>query len=125
MTNTIQPQELRVGNLVLIDGVPKSVIEISIHGVCYVDDIKLFETYGNISPIPITEEILIKAGFEKSFGTNWEYERSIGAIKMYCLWNTEWYFELGGIYLGDHPKYLHQLQNIYYSLLGKELEIKL
>lgn len=119
----IQPNELRLGNQILIDGKIFPVVELQTHGVVYVDEIKLIEPYSKVEPITLTGEILLKCGFMTSSDTNWEFELNVSALKMYCRWNTEWYFELGGIYLGAKPKYLHELQNLYYAILGSELTI--
>jgi hypothetical protein len=80
-------------------------------------------------PIHLTEEWLLKFGFEKKdveigYGINdimVEYELDGYSFtqdntgKWYLLhynWNTE------------HFKYVHQLQNLYFALTGEELTIK-
>lgn len=79
-----------------------------------------------ISPVPISEDILFKCGFvESTIRTDFKLKLRICAINLYCRFNTEWYFELEGIYLGSTPKYLHQLQNLYFALTGKELDVKI
>ena len=77
-------------------------------------------------PIPLTPEILEKAGFELTNPLNIE--------------NANTYFKEGlnefisyhgeGICIYESTKkrvikYLHQLQNLYYALTGEELEISL
>lgn len=75
-----------------------------------------------------TEEMLLKCGFKKFnrlINESWEYSLNIQALKLYARQNSgTWYFEFGGIYLGDMIKYVHELQNFSFSF-GKELEIKL
>ena len=80
-------------------------------------------------PIPLTEEILLKCGFKyveyfNSFGTK-EYGYKLGILtirqslektKYLYDYNNDLYVEL---------KSLHQLQNIYFFLMGQELEINL
>jgi hypothetical protein len=80
-------------------------------------------------PISLTEEILFKCGFNKIYVTDPQLENS----------QSKWYiddleifkFEDNHEYLffsfGQDFKiiYLHQLQNLYFELTGKELEIKL
>lgn len=94
-----------------------------------------------ISPIPITADILVKSGFaEVNTGTSWAgYSKSFGNSNQYQI---DFFFglniedsgleirgnsEFGNyetlIYL-PHIKYVHQLQNIHYSITGQELEIK-
>jgi hypothetical protein len=77
------------------------------------------------SPIPLTEELLVKMGFEKNGYGYWTH--------------TKEYFELGenggGEYCnsincfeysnGKNIKYVHQLQNLYFALTGEELKINL
>lgn len=71
-------------------------------------------------PIELSEEWLVKVGASKSF-ENWQYTIPVGAITLHFRCNTEWYSELGGIYLGSKIRYVHQLQNLYYALTGNEL----
>jgi hypothetical protein len=125
----IKSNELRVGNYLLFDGLPNRVA--SIHS----DDTMRFYTgqsekthgcYGmedeRINPVPLTPDILEKAG-AKNDGR--EFILNVGALKMKFRYNTEWYSELGEIYLGSHVQYLHQLQNLRFAITGNELEINL
>ena len=76
-------------------------------------------------PIKLTSEILEKCG---ATGTNnsWQLQLSFGAVDLYFRFHSGIpYSELGGIYLGDKIKYLHQLQNLFTSLLNRPLKIKL
>lgn len=102
---------LRIGNMVLFDGVPVRIESI--------------DTWLNdYHPIALSDDLLKRCGQEYvREDKNWEYQIIVGAIKWYFRWNTEWYSELGGIYLGSHIQYLHQVQNIYYDLTDKELTI--
>lgn len=78
-----------------------------------------------IQPIPLTEELLVKAGFKKHLDTifiHWSKEGGMFEISTrepngsYGLWvnGTIGCFQ-----------YLHQLQNLYFALTGTELTIKL
>jgi hypothetical protein len=69
------------------------------------------------APIKITEEIMFAAGFEKFYG--WDdmifFRRNeIEIEKVYE----------GFLFNGHYITTLHQLQNLYYSITGEELEIK-
>lgn len=131
----IDTKELRRGNLIFAsedeNGNPEpcKVFEIYEDGIKWGmpnDDRGGNSTcYKYLDPIPLTPEWLEKAG-EKYSGEdkNWEYEIRVGALKWYFRWNTEWYSELGGIYMGSRVQYLHQGQNIYYDFTGQELTIK-
>jgi hypothetical protein len=69
-----------------------------------------------IDPIPLTEEWLLKYGFEPILN-------GAGYIKN----NTEIGFNHNGFYIitsGFKIESVHQLQNLYFGLTGEELEIK-
>jgi hypothetical protein len=77
------------------------------------------------TPIPLTEEWLMRMGFEK---------RENGWNKLdICDEFCDLYYEyLSGVHLCvggqhiclPHIKFVHQIQNIYHALTGEELEIK-
>jgi hypothetical protein len=70
-------------------------------------------------PIPLTEEWLLKFGFEKVSG--WDYYK--GWIKDYVELECDCY---GFDYVNNidkEVKHVHQLQNLYFALTGKELEL--
>lgn len=129
----MKPQELRVGNLVNYKGKVVKVEQITKHKIGY--HTKPNETRMNyaklceVEPIPITEELLLKIGFKK--------ENEYIAVKpdKSCLVHFPNHFITGGYFviaiarlpgmLSKIPvKHLHQLQNAYYLVTGKELEIK-
>lgn len=139
----IQANELRIGNWVLDDeGTICKVCRVQsprftayngveyIHVYIQIKD-RYFETQ-YVDPIPLTEEILLKCGFELG-AYNWYMlmfkNKNIKInIKsnMLCI---ESYYD-GEIkssmqILGLEKKKLHQLQNLYFALTGTELEIKL
>lgn len=81
----------------------------------------------NISPIPLTPEILEKAGFVKVVDDIipcWRLETNDGN-------SIEWHEdnsvligrECSGAYNMPEVKYLHHLMNLYHSLTGQELTI--
>jgi hypothetical protein len=84
--------------------------------VCYYGDY-YSEEYENLKPIPLTEEWLVRFGAEKR---SLHYYKLNGII--ICV--QDFFFEcyLGGINV--HIKYVHQLQNLYYTLTNKHLTIK-
>jgi len=72
------------------------------------------------SPIPLTEEWLFKFGFEKG---NLEY-----FIHENVRINFDLQFEFKGVNnlnFGTNLEYVHQLQNLYFALTGKELEVRM
>lgn len=80
-------------------------------------------------PIPLTEDILLKAGFRKrkmsGYDTHFIYSLFIGgeAIDITAIYNANFSIMLHGVARG--VKYLHRLQNIIKIVTGNELEINL
>ena len=79
------------------------------------DSINMFAS--KINPIPLTEEWLLKFGFVEEFENKF-YKNSL-AIEVFeneCI-----------VYLGDFVdlaiKYVHDLQNLYFSITREELEL--
>jgi len=114
----IQSNELRIGNIV---GRYSNIMEVSGLGNERADLILLQPNtrvswcmlYSDLSGIPLSEEILLKAGFEKYgiwFRIN-NFNISIGHNIAFEKWVTPY----------KSPRYLHQLQNLYFALTGQEL----
>lgn len=126
--------ELRIGSLVEYNGYIMSVY--SIIGAYPRKDprfdnkvlIDLFDgaglltaTMGEIKPIPLTEEWLLKFGAKKS---GIEYKLKASALEVTIRINAgHVYCEFGNVYLGGRIQYVHELQNLVYSLCGKELKL--
>jgi len=139
----MKPQELRIGNLVCYNGKVVKVKQITKHKIGY--HTKPNETRMNyarlcdIEPIPITEELLLKIGFKRDrngYFSHKEYndELSIRFSPIYTFieyanlhFNPEDVTETnyGSSLEFPNTLHLHTLQNIWYLLTGKELEIKL
>lgn len=122
------PEELRIGNWVNVghfdaNSKVKAVFEGKI--IC---GIVTWDTESElVNPIPLTPEILEKCGF------NLEAQRqSIYIKKRLKLWmgHTGCIAYLKhedndtSFWIGD-CKYLHQLQNLFFCLVGEELKVKL
>lgn len=76
----------------------------------------------NYRPIPLTEEVLLKCGFEfDEYGYTHFDTRTL--FNKYTV-DGVLHFLIGNVSL-DNMKYLHQLQNLYYHLTQKELNIEL
>lgn len=122
----MKTNELRIGNWILYNDLYCKII-----GIYKEDNEVIIEYYNGetdyrfidyIEPIELTEEVLLKIGFNK--------ERDIKTL------NEEVFVWHNGIIeyqCGDcnydavicQCKYLHQLQNAYYLLTGQELNIEL
>lgn len=70
--------------------------------------------FNRVSPIPLTEEWLIKLGFGKQNG--YPFEMLNGYIK---IRNGIYFFKY--YQLEIELNYVHQLQNLYFALTSKEL----
>lgn len=77
--------------------------------------------YDNVVGIPLTEDILLRCGF-KLLKDDEDYEIFVLSGFIICMSINGFYSELldqNGF--KSEIKYLHQLQNLFYSLTGKEL----
>lgn len=123
----MKASDFRLGNLYHFEDVSGMVVE----RVDYIEnDMVDVNPMNLIHPIPLTEEWLLKFGFDKStFGSipmffskndsfSYIQEQAYGCNGNYgyCL-NDEkmWFLEI---------KYVHQLQNLYFALTGEELILK-
>lgn len=116
--------ELRKNNLLTYKGKEYFVMGISSQSVRLFDgkgeDIWVFED--EVEPIPLTEEMLVRLGFKKSKGKNLK-EFILGDFIIYTYPETgiELYYGVG-FYI--KIQYVHQLQNLYFTLTGTELTLK-
>ena len=137
----IQPQELRIGNNVNTEfgiaeviGIYEDVVDVK--GVSVIDNssenkisisTRNFDgcvEYEKIQPIPLTEEILLKLGFEKSS----DNEQWFIGIYGFCIVfdGVDWCFKprINDDLIVCYLKNIHQLQNLYFALTGEELTFK-
>lgn len=132
--------ELRIGSIIRFTPdkseftIDESIQELDdgLYEGFYIDSINIC----NFEPIPLTEEWLIKFGFDIN-------RLEVGCLKVSSyktyeekeleIWNTDNGIEL---MINNEPndiclffslkniKYVHQLQNLYFALTGLELSIK-
>lgn len=109
-------KELRVGNYIeTVDGIEQ---------MGFSDLEYYFERYYNdfqIKPILLTEEWLINFGFikkDEGYGilTSMKQAVLISFGNHNCVIN--------GLSFNNPTKYVHQLQNLFFALIGEELELK-
>jgi hypothetical protein len=113
-------EELRIGNWVKL---PKDKVGDELEAPITAIGIKIQSEEDCYEPIPITEEWLEKFGFVLDEG-EWHIPPFEVCIKYheitgfrFCLHN-----EVDGtLTFVRKVKYIHQLQNLYYALTGKEL----
>lgn len=114
----IQLKDLRLGNYILINifsSDPDEPKQLTLQ-----DMITIQKYRAPIEGVPITEEWLLRFGFEHLYGDH--YENGL----------VEIYFSSKGVELlvekrtpfNYYYKDVHQLQNLYHALTGQELTIK-
>lgn len=142
--NTIKPQELktsdfRIGNYINHCGRLSKITALSraIHFENEVESVFEFVNEGHgFEPIKLTEEILLRCGFEHNGIGSFEKKYSryedekISFIAIYYDVNQQrWVVWVGndntptGVAVNSF-EYLHQLQNLFYFLCGEELTLK-
>jgi len=107
--NRMETKELRIGNYVY-DTLGK-VNKIDLEAITYI----VKEPHNQVKPIPLTEEWLLK--FDMELISKITYSPKEGLLRL-SNGDTK------GTLLIPHIKYVHQLQNIYFELTGKELTFK-
>lgn len=146
----IDIKELRIGNYIksVDDNIIVRVEELCEHDntICAEnDDMRCFYPIDRKSvdpleegcyyePIPLTEDLLLRCGFKINKNNNYILSWS----ENYCMKFKHIEFEIVdndvfcSFWIGDGKnkmlldiQYLHQLQNLYFALTGKELEVKL
>lgn len=125
----MKPSELRIGNLVY--GRSKKIAEVDIYSLTIFaqwEDSKYSQT-PPFRPISLTEGWLLKFGFDwdkrnyllKDLGhAKMELGFFGGAYDKMTLLQKDNQMPFGL----NHPEYVHQLQNLYFTLTGEELTIK-
>lgn len=120
----IQANEFRIGNHVkggaLHTGIGFDYYTISqIHEtVVFFKESHVGEYFKDIQQIPLTEEWLLKFGFEKLDSDITEYWRNGLVISLDV--NNNWFNSLGRKIV---IKYVHTLQNLFFALTDEELTI--
>ena len=122
----IKATELRIGNWVEVENYKNIQLE-NVHpeGTTHGDDQYLISM---LKPIPLTEEILLKCGFEVCYRSEFTLRLD---HKLNYKFGAGWNLVNGHFsvrYIGQnftHIKYLHQLQNLFYALTDKELQVEL
>lgn len=132
----MEANELRIGNLLKADiGFVK--VESILGGTMRIYAHSLDEAYladypkDDLHPIPLSAELLEKCGGKEIMSdTYWAIGKEVLLNFDSCWWWTnEWEFDHNNepySHVGFKGiQYLHQLQNLYYCLCGKELDISL
>lgn len=117
----ISPNELRIGNWITETFKYGIGIDTQIRSGAHLDELASHECF---YPIPLTEEWLLKFGF-KRLGLSIRF--SIDKNREFCLFDQEDIFRYQTRVSGwttqmPHIKHVHQLQNLYFALMNKELK---
>lgn len=131
----IKANELRVGNIieqygkhVIVDGIDKKHRKDNDYYIRVKEDKEIGYWFNQFKPIPITEDLLLKCGFElkgiifrinNGFANQFDVNYSLSRNIYYYDWSKY------GIYNEVELKYLHHLQNLYFALTNEELQINL
>lgn len=133
----IQAKELRIGNYIADIWTPNGLFKVTelrkdkiFYGNCFK------AKYDDIRPIPLTEEILLKAG-----GKRFDEDKIILMLNdpsthlVLMKVGTHWFpqIEQTGEFASEGVNvvflnfidYLHQLQNLFFALTGEEIKIEL
>lgn len=121
----IQANDLRIGNLVNYHTEQMDIIAqpINVGQIKWAeDDIEFFNLVH--SPIPITDEWLLRMGFEK---LPHSFTCDIFHLTEWDDYPLNWCVAMNknNAVIVLKLKYIHQLQNFYHALTGEELTIKL
>jgi hypothetical protein len=118
----MQPNEFRLGNIVYFVSEEHVVV---VEGVSsrLRPDCGHFELSGisvpqkgiHIKPVPLTEEWLVRFGFEELTSIKW---RKGNLVLTNFGHRIDWVVTDD---FGVNLKYVHQLQNLYFALTGEEL----
>lgn len=127
----IQANELRIGNYLLFDNVQSQITAIDLDLNSISNDVVADNTYtyikissNRINGIRMSEDVLVNANFIK-----------VGSIAdgmdKWMIKSSNFILYFNGEYAGlitSLPKsvplyYLHQLQNLFFALIGEELQV--
>jgi hypothetical protein len=105
----MKPQELRIGNYIMVNDVIQQVCELPLPENC---------TDENTKPIKINKQWLLRFGFTFSKWDNLYYKKK-HEIFLYSIGDTE-FFPFGG-QESVCINHVHELQNLFFALTNEEL----
>jgi hypothetical protein len=136
----MESKELRIGNLVYY-GKENEIHEVSPYGLFTNEEVRTLP----YSPIPLTDEWLVKFGFKRIIFCKNERDQefiNVGYVfneyepneyDPYLIMDLVYGYQLA-LFTDDNEDYItfearpfhfvHQLQNLYFALTGEELTIK-
>jgi hypothetical protein len=121
----VQPNELRINNWIIVNDGEKPPYNYQLTGF---DIYKIDEGGSGIEPIPLTPELLEKCHWVRTITGIYVRKADRFKFRIEFAHGDVW------LYVEQHDRdssievelqYLHECQNLYFALTGKELEIKL
>lgn len=124
----MRPKDIRLGNYIQWDDDSKEIIQVESIERGEEETKNMYFVNGgwieDFLPVPISEDWLIKFGFTKDKTDNYFYGHPTYKT-FYPIYKRGESFGFNGLGLSVKEfKYIHQLQNLYYSLTSEELTIK-
>jgi hypothetical protein len=126
----MKANELRIGNYISPLGKGITIVE----GFCTWDGLIQSSSFAERSiedfePIKITEEWLLKLGFECILDISYSFPKPYDNLEL-AYYGSINGFKKGWVInklfgLSNGIKYVHELQNLYFALTGEELTVKL
>lgn len=117
----VKINEIRVGNIFI--GYDYKLFSWGLKDFCLLDLHTEIDEIIKL-PVDISEEILLKVGFEYCDDkSEWLMQLKISASILYCRSNSgKFYWQFNETYLAGMINYIHSLQNFTYTF-GKELDV--
>jgi len=134
VSKSVTDKEFRIGNLInyrIVDKMDERKEWLEVSEIDY-DDLRIFgikhEMNEDYQPIEINEEWLMKFGFEKiidnEFTLRYELKKDTRFDYFLPKHNLKTFgLRFQGSTFFDVVKYVHQLQNFYFALTGRELTV--
>ena len=133
----MESRELRIGNLIEVNTKEKRIDSLDERGINFYQDSygeTSYDGYFNsgfdlITPIPLTEEWLVKLGFDKKengyykdfSGGSMRVDENIIALFIGSEYALNIAMDYDFVELPNEIPKVHQLQNLYFALTGEEL----
>jgi hypothetical protein len=110
----MKASELRVGNYVKFKGCDDKPFKV------FRIDTTESSTFTTAEPIPLTEEWLLRFGFEQEYKSQMHSVYFLNGLSYYFWYKTN--KQYAQFYSAQiEINYIHQLQNLYFALTGEEL----
>ena len=113
----MKASELRIGNYVL------KYDEERIVTTYHLEEMEALKDTHDYKPIPLTEEWLLKFGFE-SRKSGWYKIKEFFTVRLNSFELIIHIISKQGSYTIARVRSVHQLQNLYFAVTGEELTIK-